>query len=381
MVSRYGFGVESFYFLFFFFLLFYEFVLDSIFKKERQRKYFFFSSFLLFFLLAAFRGITVGGDLERYLPEFHAMAYTSFDQIWDYGNHEPGYMIYIKILSLISKSDRCFLIGTSFASLVGPFFLFYKYSKQPAISILLYFAMGYYTNTFNNVRQSISLSIVFLCIPFLVNRSFWKYTICVLLAATFHYSAMAMLILYPLLRKELDFKKIITYSLSSILLISFLGLAFLNYLAAILVRLDPESFMGRQDGSGYTLFALYSFIFVVLSSFYLFKKKKLSAEQQKMMSMFVMFQMFAMAFQLAAPIFHSMVRLTYYFFIPVVTLAVPYSYSIIKSNVNKTLLYILVFGYALFYMTRVVYAYNPNTLSNSQGTIPYVFIEKTIFLY
>jgi sugar phosphate permease len=62
-------------------------------------------------------------------------------------------------------------------------------------------------------------------------------------------------------------------------------------------------------------------------------------------------------------------------------LAVPYSYSIIKSNVNKTLLYILVFGYALFYMTRVVYAYNPNTLSNSQGTIPYVFIEKTIFLY
>lgn len=371
------FGIDSFYFYFFIFMTIYVIICKELFSKNR--KLFVFSCFLLLYLMAAMRGVTVGGDLKRYLPEFHWLANSSLKDMWEYGHHEPGYMLYVMSLGLISDSDRCFLIGTSLAALIGPFFMFYKHSKQPAISLLLYYSMGAYTNTFNNVRQSIAISIIFCSLTFLLNRDLKKYVVGILIASTFHYSAAIMLVVYPLCKKALNVEKIVLYAGVGLSIVLLMGYSLMQFVVMeFLTKYDPESFSEEGDGAGYGLFILYALIFITISLFYLFKKKELSEKQQQILSLFIIFQMFAMIIQLSAPIFHSMVRMTQYFFIPVVTLAIPYIHYVLKDNLYKFIYYVIIFIFAVYNMIRV-YSCAPNYQTNSQGVIPYVFIETTIF--
>ncbi len=373
-------GVESFYFIFFFFLVFYVLILEKVYSKPEKKQYFYYAVFLLFFIMAGMRGITVGGDLKRYLPEYYEVINAPFGLLTYYGHHEIGYLIYIKILSLISPTDRSYLIGTSFASLIGPIYMFFKYSKKASVSVLVYYAMGYYTNTYNNVRQSIALSIIFIVLPFLINRDFKKYMIGVLVATSFHYSALVMLVVYPLYTQNISAKRLYIYAFSMLLGVVTFGYTLLGYVSEFIAKLDPDEFNEEAEGGGYGLFFFYLLIFVAISAFYVTKRRIMTGDQQKMMSMLVLFQIFAMAIQLTAPIFHSMVRATFYFFIPVATLAVPLVYSMTRSQLLKTAFYSLVFAFAIYYMIGV-YSYKPEIDNNSQANIPYVFIDKNIFSY
>lgn len=373
-------GVESFYFIFFFFLVFYVLILEKVYSKPKKKKYFYYAVFLLFFIMAGMRGITVGGDLKRYLPEYYEIIGAPFGLLTYYGHHEIGYLIYIKILSLISPTDRSFLIGTSFASLIGPIYMFFKYSKKASVSVLIYYAMGYYTNTYNNVRQSIALSIIFIILPFLINRDLKKYIIGVLVATSFHYSALVMLVVYPLYTQNISAKRIFIYASSVFLGVAAFGYTLLTYVTEIISKFDPEEFDEEAEGGGYGLFFFYFLIFVAISAFYVMKRRIMTEDQQKMMSMLILFQIFAMTIQFTAPIFHSMVRATLYFFIPVATLAVPLVYSMIRSQMLKAAFYSLVFVFAIYYMIGV-YSYKPEIGNNGQANIPYVFIDKTIFSY
>lgn len=373
-------GVESFYFIFFFFLVFYVLFLEKVFSKPEKKHYFYYAIFLLFFIMAGMRGITVGGDLKRYLPEYNEVIRAPFRLLTYYGHHEIGYLIYIKLLSLISPTDRCYLIGTSFASLIGPIYMFFKYSKKASVSVLLYYAMGYYTNTYNNVRQSIALSIIFIILPFLINRDLKKYIIGVLVATSFHYSALVMLVVYPLYTQNISAKRIFIYASSMFLGVSAFGYTLLRYVSVIITKYNPEEFDEEAKGGGYGLFFFYLMIFVAISAFYVMKRRIMTRNQKKMMSMLILFQIFAMTIQFTAPIYHTMVRATFYFFIPVATLAVPLVYSMIRSQMLKAAFYSLVFVFAIYYMIGV-YSYKSEIGNNGQANIPYVFIDKTIFSY
>lgn len=373
------FGLQSFYAFFFLFLVIIVLVFGHNLKNEKERRKFIYICFFLLFLLAGMRGITVGGDLKRYLPEFYGISRASLKVIFLYGNHEPGYMLFVKAISIISSEDRFFLLCTSFVSLIGPFLLIYKYSKSPSMSILLYFALGFYTNTFNNVRQSIAISIVFCSIPFLFNRKFVKYAIGIVLATCFHYSALIMLIMYPITNKILDFKKIILYAASSLSIVYFFGFLIMkSVVLSFLSKYDPENFYEEAEGAGWGLFAFYFIVFLCLCVFYKLKSPQMVPVNKRMMSVFVLFQIGAMSIQLSAPIFHSMVRMAYYFYIPVIILAVPFMYSEIRSKSDKIVYCISVFTLALYFMSRV-YAYNPEIGGNGQNVIPYVFGDTVIF--
>lgn len=371
------FGFQSFYFFFFILLVFYVFFLKGSTKNKRS---FCFWCFVVLFLLAGFRGESVGGDLKRYLPEFYNVARSNFAKVFEAGYHEPGYVIYIKLLSLISEDNRSFIVGTALASMIGPCVLIYKYSKNPAVSVILYYAMGYYTNTFNNVRQSIALSVAFCIIPFLVDRKFWKYLFGVLVATSFHYSAIILLVAYPLTSKELDFKRLMIYLLAGLATVYLFTMDIFTYLASfVLSKYDPEELLEERGGQGYGLFVFYAILLVLMSVFYLRRRKKILADQRSFLSVLVVFMLLTTLIQMAAPVFASMVRMTFYFFIPVVMIAVPYISSLIKVKLHRELFNIAVFGYAILYMVFIIYAFNPDSGSNGQGVIPYVLFNTTLF--
>ena len=245
---------------------------------------------------------------------------------------------------------------------------------MPYFSFLLYFTLGFYTNTFNNVRQSIALSICFLSIEFLLNRNFRKFCLTVIIAAMFHYSAVFFLILYPLVSKELKIKNvlcilgggIVLYIVSSVTIVAFL----LNVLA---FKYDAETVMLSSEGSGWGLFYMYALILV--GELYLFSTVGNNNDKKRELSFFVYMQLLAVLFQMYAPLFASMTRLTFYFYIPII-IAIPY-----LANTFKSLRWIIISsGIALgILFLGMTYSKSDATGSNSQGVIPYVFIDKTIY--
>lgn len=375
------FGFESFYSFFFLFLIVFTFVLNSFTRNySNGRKHFCFIVFLLLFLLSALRGETVGGDLKRYLPEFNYVA--SVTNVIDFikeATHEPLYLLYIKLLTFVSDSPRCFLVGTSLLSLAGPIYMFYKHSNDPISSVLIYFGMGYYTNTFNNVRQSLALSIVFFSISYLINRDFRKFLLLVIVASLFHYSAIIMLALYPLSSRTYSIKRLILYSSVGIFFASVLSLGLFRYVALnFLVKYDPEAIIEETSGGGYGMFAIYFVIFCVFTIHYFRVIEYIYSDWLNLYNVLLSLIMVAMIVQITAPVFHSMVRMTYFMFIPFITLSYSYLIENIETQLRKDIVRFFYIVIVLFFMNNV-YSYKPDNGSNSQNTIPYVLIDDVIF--
>lgn len=149
----------------------------------------------------------VGTDYANY-----ANAYVRFkEQVWGaiITYNEPG----IRVLSLISQyiyDDYASMFFISSIITVGLFvYTMYKYSDSFFISISLYVFGHGWTEAFNGIRQMLASAILFAGHRFILEREFKKYLIIVLLAASFHISALVMIFLYFIPRTKMSLKKVL----------------------------------------------------------------------------------------------------------------------------------------------------------------------------
>ncbi len=128
-------------------------------KKEKKDIFYIFLAFMScvpFFLVAALR-YDVGTDyMYRYVSDY----FTLFNG-GDVNNLEFGF----KIIDYISLEFNNFYIIFIISSALIYYFIFYcifKYSKNPVLSILIFFLGTFYFVSLNMVRQYISISLILL---------------------------------------------------------------------------------------------------------------------------------------------------------------------------------------------------------------------------
>lgn len=393
------FGYNSFYFHFLIVYLFYGLCVQAINSKSyylhtvkpakrggnsiwdfcnitRSRKSKIFWLSLPLFLLGILRGDTVGGDLYYYITYFDDFCKLhSLLDVSSVSSHEPGYQLYTYLISRLSSSHFAFFFFTYVLSLIGPVYLIAKYSKMPLFSFFLYFSLGFYTNTFNNVRQSIAISICFLAYDFLFQRKFYRYAGMILLATMFHYSAIITLILYPLVGSRVTLKKIILYLSTGVGLYVLASVSILSFFINLLAfKYGDMDLAVTSESAGFGMMALYAL--VLIGELILYKSRCNSTQENaEIMSYFIQIQLLALLCQMFAPLFASMVRMTYYFFIPII-IAIPYMAYAYKPF--RKIILMLCTVLALLYV-GMVYRYNKETNNNSQGVIPYVLIDNVIY--
>ena len=368
-------GFESFYFYFLLAYAMYAFAIKVVCKGKYRKQYALFLMIPLF-MLSSLRGDTVGGDLENYLPRFYEMCFADdFGAAMEVDGHDVGYKILLWVITRISNSTRFFLIATSLLSLIGPMLLIKRYSSSILASFLMYYSMGFYTNTFNNIRQSIAASLFFLAFPFLIKRKITNYFLIVLVAALIHHSAVVLFLVYPLTIGLLSLKKIFSIIGGGVALFVVMGSSLLyNIIMLFFMKYDPEQILNETEGAGWNLFILYSFISLVLIVFYYSQRNRLDVSKNQILSLLLTCQILALLFQLFATIFPSMTRMGQYFFIPIIiTIPLLISYTKNKFYSYSLVLFTISYCALLFYLT---YSYSPTTGSNSQGVIPYVFLNK-----
>lgn len=107
---------------------------------------------------------------------------------------EPVWHWIIAGLRSLGFASRMWFILTSLVINLLFYYGFRKLSVNIYLSIMLYVAMSFgYVESYNIVRQFVAGAILFGTFHYVLEHKIWKYLLCILLAACFHFSALIMI--------------------------------------------------------------------------------------------------------------------------------------------------------------------------------------------
>ena len=172
-------------------------------RQIRKRNLWCLILFLGLFLIMALRHPSMGVDLQYgssqgYLGRFQFIAKQSWSYLWthDIVAYEKGYVFFNKLIGFISNGEQWYLTVCAFISLLPIFIIYNKYSDNLPHSIIIYLALTCYSAVFSAMRQAIAIGICFISFIFIKNKKIIPFILLVLLAFTFHSSAIVFLIAY-----------------------------------------------------------------------------------------------------------------------------------------------------------------------------------------
>lgn len=233
-------------------------------NKKYGKKIFMILVCLQLILLCGLRSMTVGIDTYAYVNSYYPNVIrtalnANFFRVF---NREIGYYSLTKLVSFISTEYPILLIVVSSIPLILLCITVYKYSKDVVLSMTTFIALRPYAFLFTGIRQSIALGICFYSYRFIREKRFIPFAACVVIASTFHTTAIVFLLAYA-------FNKIRLNTQNFVIIILMLPVVFMLR-NPILTMFNP--FLGQlryhysgdisfEDGLGTIL--VYSMIFII----------------------------------------------------------------------------------------------------------------------
>lgn len=231
--------------------------------------------------LASIRGYTVGADLSQYylkaidyygrLPVSELLT---AELVWPF-DFEIGYFALTKLSVLLGLGKTGFLFVVAILIYIPLFRTIKKYSPMPYISILCYFAFGFFSYSLGILRQMIASSILFCGWSYIEDRRFFKYLLTVAIAMTFHTTAIVGILLYFLY--GVNWRKVIGWIIPLEIVLLLFGRVF----ALAIVKIFPvyAGYVGsRYDTQGGTYLMLILLNVVLMACVLLRGKEKKSCE-------------------------------------------------------------------------------------------------------
>jgi len=213
--------------------------------------------FIVLLLISSLRSVNVGTDMNVYFSRYSIIGETSFNELYklnELWGFEYGYMIFNKIMFSISTSYYFFTFVTSGFILFSFYKFMYKYSSNITVSYTLFILLYFFGTSLNLIRLFLAISINLFSIKYLIDRDFARFLPIVLLATTFHTTAIVFLILYPLYNFKFTTNSIV-FLTGALVFIKLFSTQILNFLLSFHVygkRYGDE--LGSGDGKGILLF-------------------------------------------------------------------------------------------------------------------------------
>lgn len=154
---------------------------------------------------------------------------------------EKGFIMYMILLKTICIYYEVYQIFDYIVNLILLLIFLKKYSSNVILSIAFYFIFFGLMMDINLARNAKAILIVLNSIPFIINRKFVKFFICVIIALQFHISAILYLILYFLFPKEFNKR----FILIIYIILNFFYLAKIDILSEFLILLSNTIVKGR----------------------------------------------------------------------------------------------------------------------------------------
>ena len=108
--------------------------------------------------VAGFRDISVGTDTENY---YEIYEYLKYDMAPPWFTIEPGWKILNNFAIKLNAGYSFVVFFASLLTLIPIFRTAWKYSDRPFVSILFFYILFFYFQSFNAVRQMMAVAFVF----------------------------------------------------------------------------------------------------------------------------------------------------------------------------------------------------------------------------
>ena len=211
-------------------------------------------SLLLCLLASFFAGLRYfsGVDYAEYIALFtntpNIFAVTA-DVIKDLPM-EPGFIITNSLFKTIGFSSYTFLFFLSFLSICGKGYFFSKLSKNPVLSLFLYFSFIFLNSEFIQIRWAISILFFILGVLFWLKGKNYKSLLFFLFSPTLHSTSVILLLIFAF---TVFFARYLKHrqNIFILVLLSFL-LSFIFDISSILL-----SFVGGAEGVEPRYFSYY----------------------------------------------------------------------------------------------------------------------------
>lgn len=170
--------------------------------------------FISLFLICVLRSSSVGRDISGYELAYKMTKDVPFSD-FNYIYYENGYLLFMKICIALKMNFQCFLVVTYLIILFPIFIFIEKFSNDKIFSALIYICYIIFEFDLTGLRQAIAMSIALVAFVILIEKKkmylFWYFLI-ILLAMTFHKSAIICFAILPLmLIKDIKWYSIIIF--------------------------------------------------------------------------------------------------------------------------------------------------------------------------
>lgn len=331
-------------------------------NESRYNKALFIFSSIVIVLILGLRHPSMGNDLRYqklngYLGSFDRINMCSWQDIWTLKvmNYERGYIIYNKLIGSLGGNQQALLIVSAGLSVIPIMYYLSKNSKNMLLSIIIYLGLPAFLMCYSGLRQAIAIGITSLSMIYIKKKSLVKFVLLVLLASTFHSSAIVFLVAYPLYHIKAS-DKWDAASIISIPVIYILRVPLFTTLS----KLFKDEAHTTETGA-FTLFVIFSLIYIGLV--FLSKKRKCPCGYTNIFY-------FACLCQAFAGLYYTAMRVGYYFMIAL-AVGLPEVLQDMKSERDEDKSYKLAYGIviALF----VIYGLYALKISTWAMAYPYKF--------
>jgi transmembrane protein EpsG len=172
--------------------------LDNSITYVKPNKLLMFIAMLSLILVSGLRNNI--GDTPFYVHSYKMIDDSSLFNIKLEGDF--GFNFFQTFLHKISDDPQLLLFSTALITNALIVITLYKYSRMIELSIYVYIASGMYTVTMNGIRQSLAAAIVFIATKYILKGDFKKFLLVVLLASTFHQTALIFIPIYFIVRRK-----------------------------------------------------------------------------------------------------------------------------------------------------------------------------------
>lgn len=242
--------------------------------EKRQSAFFVVVASFFLMLILGFRSEYNGLDLHNSLGTGYFYFYDiinkdSFLEILQnfgkkkYANFEIGFVLFCKFIGTLCSNHQIMLFASALVSIVPVGYYIYKNSKNAWLSMMVYTALPFFGPAyFSAIRQGIAIGFVVYSYELIKRKKLIGFILVILLASTFHSSAIVTLVAYPMYHFRMDRESLMIGGLV------ILGAVFLLRIPLFLVLariVDEDAQMTAS--SAVNLFLLLTFLYILCVAF------------------------------------------------------------------------------------------------------------------
>ena len=323
-------------------------------EKKDEIKLLTIPTFILFLVLDGFRSSSVGGDLNFYVNVFkeNSLQIPELSNIFK-SRFEIGYILLNNSLRYFSDNYTILLFSFAVITLSIWFYVFWNYSENIYISLLIYFSsLGMLLYSFSNIRQGLSISVGLLGFHFFTKEKYMRGLLCALIATFFHITGI-ICILFIILRKiHLSLKVFVVVLLGLILtfpLLKNFSDIFVNIFPQYTSYLESSWFLDSYKLAPVALSIVYIIFFVIGEI--ILKNSELTESEEYIRILFFCYLIFTITTMQT-----SLLSRFAHYFSPFAALYVPMViHKVSDRRIKWGLLYLIILVYFMFLFVIVYY--------------------------